>query len=159
MKNILSLIILAVFFVSCATKKPVSDSPPIVEVKNIILQLDGDSDSNKAGKIRTVNFAYDSSVVDETAKEILQANSEYMKLNKPITVQIEGHCDEKGGRQYNLALGERRATSVRNYMRSLGINANRMKIISLGNEKPLVAGDGAHSRARNRRANFIILSR
>jgi peptidoglycan-associated lipoprotein len=160
MNRLLTMIITGLVLASCATKKPVNDGAAVItDIKEVVLELNGDSDSDKAGKIKTVIFAYDSSSLDNTAKQILKENSDYMKLNKPISVQIEGHCDERGGRQYNLALGERRAAAVRNYMRALGVNADRMKIISLGNEKPLVAGDGEHSRAKNRRANFIILSK
>jgi peptidoglycan-associated lipoprotein len=160
MKRLLIIIITGIVIASCATNKPVKDGTAVTtDIKEVVLVLNGDSDAEKAGKIKTVNFAYDSSSLDDSAKQILKENSEYMKLNKPISVQIEGHCDERGGRQYNLALGERRAAAVRNYMRALGVNADRMKIISLGNEKPLVAGDGEHSRAKNRRANYIILSK
>ena len=160
MKSLLPCLFVSFVLTACATKKPVEVLPePVSKPKDVILQLNGDSDRNKAGKIRTVNFAYDSSTLDETAMEILKENAEYMKLNKPISVQIEGHCDERGGRQYNLALGERRAASVRNYMRTLGINTDRMKIISLGNEKPLSNADNEKARAKNRRANYVILSK
>jgi len=72
-----------------------------------------------------------------------------------MNIQIEGHCDSRGSIEYNLALGERRAKSVKAYLVSLGIEANRLNIISFGEEKPLADGDTESAHAQNRRANFV----
>lgn len=115
------------------------------------------SDSGKIDGLQTVNFAYDQASLDEAAKGTLQSNAEWMKKNNNVTMQIEGHCDSRGSVEYNLALGERRAKTVKNYLITLGIDGNRMKIISYGKEKPLVEGDTDDAYSKNRRANFIPL--
>jgi peptidoglycan-associated lipoprotein len=80
-----------------------------------------------------------------------------MKKNPNVNVQIEGHCDARGSIEYNIALGERRANAVKNYMTSLGIPGDRLSVISYGKEKPLNQGDSESAYAANRRANFVPL--
>jgi peptidoglycan-associated lipoprotein len=74
-------------------------------------------------------------------------------------LQIEGHCDSRGSIEYNLALGERRAKSVRAYLVNLGVSAKRLSVISYGKEKPIVQGDSEEAMAKNRRANFLPLGK
>jgi peptidoglycan-associated lipoprotein len=115
------------------------------------------SDSGKIDGLQTVNFAYDQASIDEAGKATLNGNAEWMKKNKNVIMQIEGHCDARGSVEYNLALGERRAKTVKNYLVTLGVDGARMKIISYGKEKPLVEGDTEDAFSKNRRANFIPL--
>ena len=92
-----------------------------------------------------VFFGYDSSDLDSDALELLQDQVAWLKQNSDVSVTIEGHCDERGTREYNLALGEKRAQAVKNYLIGLGINPDRVSTISYGKERPAVVGsnDGA----------------
>ena len=113
------------------------------------------SDSNKIAGLSTVYFDYDKSTLSQTSRDALKANSEWMKTNSKVNVQIEGHTDSRGSIEYNLALGERRANAVKSYLQSLGIPAARLKTISYGKERPLVTGESEDAWSKNRRANFV----
>lgn len=119
----------------------------------------GDSDSGKALGMQTVHFPYDSFVLNEEAKGILKANADIMKDKTSVKIQIEGHCDARGGIQYNIALGEKRANTTRKYLVDLGIAGDRITTISFGKERPLDNGTTEDAYAKNRRANFAITSR
>lgn len=93
-----------------------------------------------------VLFAYDSSELSSTARGILAKQAEWLNHNRGVRVRIEGHCDERGTREYNLALGERRATAVKNYLVALGVPATRMDTISYGKERPVEPGNFAKNR-------------
>ena len=103
-----------------------------------------------------VNFAFDSSVIDGLAKSVLQQNFEYLNTNMDVNVQIEGHCDERGTAEYNLALGHKRARATMDYLVSLGITAERLSTVSYGEELPLDPGKGEEAWSKNRRAHFVI---
>lgn len=118
-----------------------------------------DSDSGKAMGLRTVHYAYDSAVLDAGAKADLDHNAGILKNNTSVKIQIEGHCDERGGIQYNIALGERRANSARSYLTHHGVKGNRITVISYGKEKPVDSGSSEESWSKNRRANFRITER
>lgn len=113
------------------------------------------SDSGKIDGLTTVHFGYDKSNLDSEAKKLIAANADWMKAHADTKVQIEGHCDQRGTIEYNVALGERRANAVKAYMVSLGIKADRLSTISYGKEKPIDSGDSEAAMARNRRANFV----
>ena len=87
-----------------------------------------------------VLFDYDSASLDSSAKILLDAQSRFLRANTDLNFIIEGHCDERGTREYNLALGEQRATAVRDYLVIQGIDPDRIKVISYGKEKPAVVG-------------------
>lgn len=123
------------------------------------LEMNGDSDSGKAGMLQTVFFPLDSSEIDESTKAVLVANAAYLKANSNIKVQIEGHCDERGGVQYNLALGEKRAKSVKDFIVALGISAKNITTISYGKERPLALDHDDAAWAKNRRANFVVTAK
>lgn len=116
------------------------------------------SDSGTIAGLSTVNFAYDSSALDAKARGLLKENADWMKTNGKIAIQVEGHCDSRGSVEYNLALGERRAKAVKDYLTSLGVESKRLSIISYGKEKPLELGDSEEVYAKNRRANFVPLA-
>ncbi|KYG63344.1 peptidoglycan-associated lipoprotein Pal [Bdellovibrio bacteriovorus] len=113
------------------------------------------SDSGKIAGLETVHFGYDKSSLDAASKKVIASNVEWMKSNPGVKVQIEGHCDNRGTIEYNVALGERRANAVKAYMVSLGIAGDRLSVISYGKEKPLDMGDTEAAWAKNRRANFV----
>ena len=99
-----------------------------------------------------VFFGYDSSDLDSDALELLQDQVAWLKQNSEVSVTIEGHCDERGTREYNLALGEKRAQAVKNYLIGLGINPDRVSTISYGKERPAVVGSNDGAWAQNRRS-------
>ena len=103
-----------------------------------------------------VFFNYDSSELDTDAQELLQDQVAWLKQYSDVSVIIEGHCDERGTREYNLALGEKRAQSVKNYIINLGISADRVSTISYGKERPAVVGSNDGAWAQNRRSVTIV---
>ena len=105
---------------------------------------------------RDIYFDYDSSALTAEAQSILREKSDYMRKYPNTRITIEGHCDERGTFEYNLALGDRRAESVKAYLSNLGVSAARITTISYGEEKPLDPGQNETAWQRNRRANFIL---
>ena len=103
-----------------------------------------------------VFFGYDSSDLDSDALELLQDQVAWLKQNSDVSVTIEGHCDDRGTREYNLALGEKRAQAVKNYLIGLGINPDRVSTISYGKERPAVVGSNDGAWAQNRRSVTIV---
>ena len=122
----------------------------------VSLELNGDSDSNRAGALKTVFFDYNSAAIGGSTRDALNSNAEFLKTNASVKVQVEGHCDERGSVQFNLALGEKRAKSVRDYLVAQGVASNRISVISLGKEKPVSFGHDEESWSKNRRANFLV---
>ena len=104
----------------------------------------------------TVFFDYDSSALSNDAKATLAAQAAFLAANPSITIVIEGHCDERGTREYNLALGERRASASRDYLVAQGVNAARIKTISYGKERPSFIGSNPYAYSKNRRSVSII---
>ena len=105
--------------------------------------------------LRSVPFEYDQHLLTDAAREILAANAAILKTNSKIRVLLAGYCDERGSDQYNIALGERRAEAVRNYLSSLGINESRLETVSYGEEKPLDPGHDERAWVKNRRVEFL----
>ena len=103
-----------------------------------------------------IYFMFDSTAISPEGRAALDMKAKWMQVNPGVTVIIEGHCDNRGTAEYNLALGEARAKTVKDYMTALGISANRMEIVSYGEERPLVDGDGEAAWSRNRRAHFAF---
>ena len=95
-------------------------------------------------------FAYDQSTISPEGQQILQRQAEWLKRYPHVIVTIEGHCDERGTREYNLALGERRAQAVKNVLVALGIPRRRIQTISYGKERPIVVGSDEAGYAQNR---------
>jgi len=103
-----------------------------------------------------VFFEYDQTVISEEGRDTLLKQAQFLNNNMDISITITGHCDERGTREYNLALGERRASSAKNYLVSLGVDANRISVISYGKEKPSVSGHNDWAWSQNRTAITII---
>ena len=106
-----------------------------------------------------VFFAYDQSDISSEGQQILQRQAEWLKRYPRVSVTIEGHCDERGTAEYNLALGERRAVAARTYLVSLGIPADRLRTVSYGKEFPFDAGHDESAFTKNRRAHFVITAK
>lgn len=103
-----------------------------------------------------VFFATDSSRLSAEAQSTLQRQANWLNQYPSVSVTIEGHCDERGTRAYNLALGERRATAARNYLVSLGVNPSRINTVSYGKERPAALGSSESAWAQNRRSVTVI---
>ena len=112
--------------------------------------------SFKVSDLTRVYFDFDSYVLSAKARKTLAQNAEVMKALPGLKVRIEGHCDERGSYEYNLALGERRAQAAMNYMATLGVPASRMSTISYGEEKPLMPGHDEAAWSKNRRDHFLM---
>ena len=130
---------------------------PVTETVSSSAQGSSDSMDKMISSLMRVGFEYDQYVLTADARETLKNNAMYLKA-KGARVQIEGHCDERGSDEYNLALGENRALTVKNYLVSLGVPADRMTIISYGEEIPLVMANTEEAWAQNRRAEFKELN-
>jgi peptidoglycan-associated lipoprotein len=114
---------------------------------------------NKNSPFQPVFFAYDQDDIDAIGQQALNNNAELMKKYSTWIVTIEGHADERGTAEYNLALGERRALAARNYLVSLGIPADRLRTVSYGKEFPFEPGHDEGSWSKNRRAHFVVTSK
>ena len=104
----------------------------------------------------SIYFGYDKYEVEAKYNDLISKHATYMMDTPDVSVRLEGNCDERGGREYNLALGEQRATAVRDYLVIQGIDADRIKVISYGKEKPAVVGSNTMAWSKNRRAVTII---
>ncbi len=114
---------------------------------------------NRDSPLRPLFFELDSNEVSAEGQQVLQANAAVLKKYPNMQVTIEGHCDERGTAEYNLALGERRALAARNYLVSLGIPGDRIKTVSYGKEFPFDAGHDDNAWKSNRRAHFVITAK
>jgi peptidoglycan-associated lipoprotein len=135
---------------------PTPEPPPPTE-DEIYAKLSTEEIAKKY--LTDVFFAYDSSELSEQARAALQKNVEFMKKRTTSTVLVEGHADSRGTNEYNIALGERRADVVRDYLVSLGIPTNRISIVSKGEEQPLCRDETESCWQQNRRGHFIVTAR
>jgi peptidoglycan-associated lipoprotein len=103
-----------------------------------------------------VAFPYDSFQIADSERRKVEAVSDYMLSNSDVTVVIDGHCDERGSREYNLSLGEHRALAIRAYLISLGVSADKVQTRSFGEEQPLVPGHDEGALSQNRRGEFSL---
>lgn len=134
----------------------VMDTTNVVD-PGLSLAISG-SDTGNIDGLYTVHFGYDQSNLTEETKSLLAANVDWMRANPDKVMQLEGHCDERGSTEYNLALGDRRARAVKEYLSSLGVDSSKLVVISYGKEKLLSAGDGESDHYKNRRVNFLPIS-
>ena len=114
---------------------------------------------NRNSPFQPVFYAYDQDTIDALGQQALNTNADLMKKYPTWIVTIEGHSDERGTAEYNLALGERRAIAARNYLVSLGIPADRLRTVSYGKEFPFEPGHDESSWSKNRRAHFVVTSK
>jgi len=161
---------LAVAVAGCAPKKP-KELPPAPGGPAASDQTQGGADQNAGGVTPgsvedfraqagsdTVHFGTDLYDIDSSAAAILDAQAAWLAKYPSVRVTIEGHCDERGTREYNLALGDRRANAAKNYLAGKGIAAARMSTISYGKERPAAMGSDESSWAQNRRAVTVLIS-
>jgi peptidoglycan-associated lipoprotein len=108
------------------------------------------------GPLKDIYFAFDSYKLDATAKATMASNADWLKANEGATVQVEGHCDERGTNEYNMALGANRAKAAADYLKTLGIPAQSISTVSYGEELPLDPAHNEEAWAKNRRDHFKV---
>ena len=106
--------------------------------------------------IQDIPFKFYKYDLDERSKKVLRENAEYLKKHPNAKIEIQGHCDERGSNNYNIALGERRANSTKKFLMDLGVSKDRMHIIRYGEEKPLCTDSNENCWWKNRRAHFMV---
>ena len=131
------------------------NGPPVDP--NAGIAPDSDAAFRRDVQSNTVLFGTDQYDIDPTARAILDAQASWLAQHPRVRITIEGHCDERGTREYNLALGDRRANAAKNYLAARGVDASRMTTISYGKERPAALGSDDDSWAQNRRAVTIVL--
>lgn len=112
--------------------------------------------AQEKGWVRDAFFEYDSSTLTDGARDSLAASARWLKDHPELGVTVEGHCDERGTSQYNLALGEKRAWAARQYLETLGIASSRLRTMSFGEERPFATGSNETAWAQNRRAHLLL---
>lgn len=148
--------------VACSGKKTTAESeaPATAPVEQEDIKSGrADSDSGNAMGLQTINFPFDSSELNGEAMGRIKNNANILKQNASVNVQIEGHCDDRGGIQYNLGLGEKRANAIKKKLAAMGIAGSRVETISYGKEKPIALGHTESDFSQNRRGNFVITSK
>jgi peptidoglycan-associated lipoprotein len=116
-------------------------------------------DLNRNSPLQPAFFGLDSFELDDAGRAVVASNAEILKKYPTWMVTVEGHCDERGTAEYNLALGERRAVAVKTYLVALGISPDRLRTVSYGKEFPFDAGHSESAWSKNRRAHFVITSK
>jgi peptidoglycan-associated lipoprotein len=135
-----------IFLGACCHERPIVEAPPPPPPAPVAVVVPGLGD---------VFFDFDKSALRADAVEQLKTNANWIQADGARRVVIEGHCDERGTNEYNLALGERRANSAKDYIVNLGVEAARLKTVSYGEEKPFAMGHDEDAWAQNRRAHFV----
>jgi peptidoglycan-associated lipoprotein len=138
------------------TEPPIVPPEPVVEASVDAKPLD---ELNKEGLLKPVFFDLDAAELSPDAQQTLNQDAALLKEHSTWAITIEGHCDERGTAEYNLALGERRAVAARTYLVSLGIAADRLHTVSYGKEFPFDPGHAESAWSKNRRAHFVITAK
>jgi peptidoglycan-associated lipoprotein len=170
--GVLVVLMTVAFFNSCqkAVKtEPVKPQPKMEKVEEAtpkverpelteeeIFQRQTLEELNKQGHLKRVHFDFDKYFIRDDMKPVLQSNAEWLLKYSTVVVAIGGHCDERGTEEYNMALGEKRAISAKQYLVSLGVPAERLRTVSYGKTQILVRGVNEESHYMNRRDEFII---
>jgi peptidoglycan-associated lipoprotein len=155
------LVCALIFNASCAAKQKVKSEPGEVagktagqmEEAEIRMEMQRARD---AFVDEDINFDFDKALLSLEARRILDRKAVWLNNNPEVVVTIEGHCDERGTSEYNVALGERRAFSAKDYLEGLGIDSGRLMTVTYGEEQPLDPGHDEDAWAKNRRAHFVI---
>ena len=153
-----------VAFAACGGSKAVDEPPaditeppvvedPVEEIKPPVVEEPKEIPMPELGD---VFYAFDKYDLTSESKRSLESNSSELKRATDVTIIIEGHCDERGTKSYNLALGEKRAKAARDYLVSLGVSSSRLTVVSYGKERPFDPGHNEAAWAKNRRAHFVI---
>jgi len=172
----ISLVLIPAMFliVGCGSKGEVKEETPAMEQPTETMPAEPEpevtavpepapvdplDDPNSMLSQRIVYFDFDSSTVREDALPIIKAHADYLASNSGVNITLEGHCDERGTREYNIALGERRADAVRRLLIANGVSSNQIRPISYGEERPAMLGHNESAWSANRRAEFTYANR
>ncbi len=169
------LVVLMAVFLFNSCKKKVKTEPQPVKVEKVaeeapkinkpqlteeeIFQKKSLEEINKEGYLKRINFDFDKYSIREDMKSILHSNADWLLKHTSVVINIEGHCDERGTVEYNMALGEKRAQAAKNYLTSLGVKESAISVISYGKSKPLVKGVDENTYYQNRRDEFVIIKK
>ena len=168
LKVALVVLFLSTSLIGCSTTPPVTPMDDQAKVSQADMSKQGEVKGVGEGEVKSeavpshdavaglerIHFDFDQFTLSADARRILGENAKYLNTNAGLQVVVEGHCDERGSDEYNLALGESRALAAKNYLVSLGVDSKRLSVISYGEEKPLVNGHDEEAWAQNRRAEF-----
>jgi peptidoglycan-associated lipoprotein len=142
-----------------APEPPPTDAPAVARAPEAPVAERAGMAGQTGPGLQRIHFDFDKAVLGKEAQETLKRNAKYLTERQSVRVRIEGHCDERGTTEYNLALGERRAKAAQQYLMDLGIDPNRMALVSYGKEQPLDPGRTEEAWALNRRAEFVETQR
>jgi len=135
----------------------VSEGPDVQAVDGGALGQETFSDeSGEGGPLADIHFDYDQSSLTDEARTTLEKHANWIQAHAGVRISVEGHCDDRGSVEYNLALGEQRARAAYDYLASLGVPKARLNTVSYGKERPLDTGTGEAAWAKNRRAHFAV---
>jgi peptidoglycan-associated lipoprotein len=148
-KSLYTMLALTLVLGACS-KKPKEDTEVAAGDEMMVTGV-----GSPIAELGPVYFEFDSFSIKSESRSVLDTHATWLKANAGVSVQIEGHCDERGTTEYNLALGERRAGSVKDYLVSKGVPASRLSTISYGEERPAKTGVNEMAWAQNRRAEFV----
>ena len=155
LRNILLIIMAAFILSACAAKTTKKIETQTTQITGDTYAGDETVKYLATGVPDRVFFATNKSVLTTASRDTLRKQAAWLRENKNINVTVEGHCDERGTREYNLALGERRANAAKDYLMTYGISGNRISVISYGKERPVNAGSGPLAWSQNRRSVTI----
>ncbi|MBN1474580.1 MAG: peptidoglycan-associated lipoprotein Pal [Syntrophaceae bacterium] len=159
--TMMGILLVAVFslalFSGCAEKKAVVAEGTAQEQSSAAQDAAKLSAAAAQEALKDINFDFDRSNIGPEARGIMKANADILLKNSDFNIIVEGHCDERGTSEYNMALGERRAQEAKKYLINLGVDGARMKTISYGEERPLDSGSNEEAWAKNRRAHFRVV--
>ena len=162
-QRILAIVAATFLLAACETASQVGGDSASTSASNTASSSSASSsasDKTPAEKLAqvgdTVNFDFDSAELTVSARSTLNRQAAFLSLNPDLMIVIEGHADERGTREYNLALGDRRATAVRDYLVAKGINSARVRTVSYGKERPAAAGSDEAAWTKNRRAATVL---
>lgn len=140
------------------TVEPVATPTPMPAPKDVD-SIAGRSINELSGMLKPAFFDYDKADIRGDSRDVLATNATWLKKYSSVQFTIEGHSDERGTAQYNLALGDRRANAAKDYLVSLGVDASRIKTVSYGKERPFATGHDEDSWQKNRRAHFVVTAK
>ncbi len=171
LKNAFLVVIFGLVVTACATKKSVKTTESVTETKaaetqvadpieklDALMQGDVYIGSDTVGELASgvpdrVFFATNETILTTASRETLRKQAAWLRQNSNVTIVVEGHADERGTREYNLALGERRANAAKDYLMTYGVSSDRIKVLSYGKERPVDSGSNPLSWSKNRRNN------
>jgi len=152
LRNFLLVVFAGLLLTACATQKKVAKESASGLIQSDVYQGTDTVEFLATGVRDRVFFATNKSILTTASRDTLRKQAAWMRKNKDITVTVEGHADERGTREYNLALGDRRANAVKDYLLTYGISGGRLSVISYGKERPVNSGSSPLAWSQNRRS-------